>query len=112
MEILLDCGMITKMGNGFIIAIFLIVVGTLLGILLLSDECWKSGTICLGIAAASIMALMIIPECSASVPTNVYQYVVEVTDENKYKELIDDGYSLDKLYENRNIYKITGDALE
>lgn len=112
MEILLDCGMVTKTGAGFFLALFFIIVGTMLGILLLTDDCWKSGIVCFGIAAMGIMSLITIPECRANIPTNVYKYVIEITDENKYKELVDSGYSLDKLYENRNIYKITGDVLE
>lgn len=112
MEVLLDYGMVTRVGGGFFLALFFIIVGTLIGILLLTEDFWKSGIVCLGIAAIGIMSLITIPECRANIPTNVYKYVIEITDENKYKELVDSGYSLDKLYENRDIYVITGDVLE
>ena len=39
-------------------------------------------------------------------------YTVEITDNSKYKELVESGYKFSRVYENRNIYIIEGDILE
>ena len=36
------------------------------------------------------------------------KYTVEITDAAKYKELIDNGYSLERLYDTKEIYEIIG----
>ena len=46
------------------------------------------------------------------VPTGKCTYVVEITDETKYKELVEKGYTFERLYENKEIYSITGGELE
>ena len=112
MEILLDSGIVTKVGGGFILILFLSIIVGMLGFLSVSDGLWKTGAACFLVVVLCIAVMIFVPACSLIVPTDVHRYVVEITDENKYKELIDNGYSLDKLYENRNIYKITGDVLE
>lgn len=45
-------------------------------------------------------------------PINKWKYTVRIEDENKYKELIDDGYSCAQLFPNENIYEIIGDELK
>lgn len=112
MEVLLNCGNVTTVGGGFVVAVIFIAAGIIIGISCFADDFYKTGTICFIIAALGIAAAIFIPECGTNMPTNVYKYVVEITDENKYKELVDNNYSLDRLYENRDIYEITGDVLE
>ena len=46
------------------------------------------------------------------VPTGKCTYIVEITDEAKYKELVEKGYTFERLYENKEIYSITGGELE
>lgn len=41
-----------------------------------------------------------------------WKYTVRIEDENKYKELIDSGYSCAQLFPNENIYEIIGDELK
>ena len=60
----------------------------------------------------AIILPIIYPEYTFDVPTKTHKYVVEITDAEKYKELVDDGYTLDKLYDNRDIYMLTGDVIE
>lgn len=112
MEILLDQGAITVMGSGGIIAIVIMFL-SLIGIVV---------TMCLDhydIASFFIMMLLLsivipclFPEYTFDVPTKTHNYVVEITDAEKYKELVDNGYTLDKLYDNRDIYTMTGDVIE
>ena len=46
-------------------------------------------------------------------PTGMAEYTVEVTDDSYFKWFVDNGYTVkDKLYENRNIYKIVGAVME
>jgi len=37
-----------------------------------------------------------------------YNNTVEITDAAKYKELIDNGYSIERLYDTKEIYEIIG----
>ena len=46
-------------------------------------------------------------------PTGMAEYTVEITDDSYFKWIVDNGYTIkDKLYENRNIYKIVGAVME
>lgn len=45
-------------------------------------------------------------------PIDKWKYTVRIEDENKYKELIDSGYSCAQLFPNENIYEIIGDELK
>lgn len=46
-------------------------------------------------------------------PIDQWRYTVEITDETKYKELIDNGYKFSSpIYKNREIYYITGDEMK
>lgn len=40
--------------------------------------------------------------------TRDIKYTIEITDAAKYKELIDNGYSLERLYGTKEIYEIIG----
>jgi len=46
------------------------------------------------------------------VPSGEYKYTVEITEESKYKELIEKEYKFKRLYDGREIYEITGAPLE
>lgn len=41
-----------------------------------------------------------------------YKTIIEITDNSKYQELVDNKYEFTKLYENRNIYEIVGDEVK
>ena len=48
-----------------------------------------------------------------ALPTGTAEYTVEITDDSYFKWIVDNGYTIkDKLYENRNIYKIIGAVME
>ena len=57
---------------------------------------------------ASFLALVIPNEYA----TGKYKTIIEITDNSKYQELVDNKYEFTKLYENRNIYEIVGDEVE
>ena len=46
------------------------------------------------------------------VESGKYNYTVEITEESKYKELVDEGYTLKRVYDNKEIYNISGAPLE
>lgn len=48
-----------------------------------------------------------------ALPTGTAEYTVEITDDSYFKWIVDNGYTVkDKLYENRDIYKIVGTVME
>ena len=65
-----------------------------------------------GIALFAICASIFFVNELYKVPTGKCTYVVEITDETKYKELVEKGYTFERLYENKEIYSITGGELE
>ena len=67
------------------------------------------GVICLIIAFICGIVVNVFPMRR---PANQYKYTIEITDQNKYQELIDKNYVFTKLYENREIYNIVGDELK
>ena len=65
--------------------------------------------ICCFIVIACTIALILLPKTYA---TESKTYTVEITDNSQYRRLIDDGYSIKKLYDDRDIYEISGKPLE
>ena len=112
MEILLDRGVVTVMGYGAIIAIFAMVFGLIAVIVTVCLDHYELAGFFVMIVILAIILPIIYPEYTFDVPTKTHKYVVEITDEEKYKELVDNGYTLDKLYDNRDIYMLTGDVIE
>lgn len=111
MEILLDRGVVTTMGI-WMLPLFIIFV-TAVTILAAAWAESHMGGIIFGICAIVFCILMVIlvPQKTIAVPTSTHSYIVEITDETKYKELIDSGYELTQVYDNRNIYSIRGEEL-
>ena len=111
MEILLDRGVVTTMGAWMIPLLIVFTVGVTILAAAWADS--HVGGIIFGIGAIAFCILMIIlmPQKTIAVPTTTHSYIVEITDETKYKELIDSGYELEQVYDNRNIYSIRGDEL-
>ena len=67
----------------------------------------------IGICFVGMIASMIAFACIHKTPTGQYTYTVSITDPEKYKELIDNGYQISEpLYENVDIYEITGNPLQ
>ena len=65
-----------------------------------------------GVALFAICASIFFANELYKVPTGKYTYVVEITDETKYKELVEEGYTFERIYENKEIYSITGGELK
>lgn len=111
MEILLDRGVVTTMGIWMLPLLLVFTVGVTILAAAWADS--HLGGIIVGIGAIVFCILMIIfvPQKTIAVPTSTHSYIVEITDETKYKELIDSGYELTQVYDNRNIYSIRGEEL-
>lgn len=65
-----------------------------------------SGILCV-IAGVALIVSFAFPVESGS-----YKYTVEITEESKYKELIEEDYEFKRVYDNREIYNISGAPLE
>lgn len=111
MEILLDRGVITTMGIWMLP--LLLVFAAAVTILMAAWADSHMGGVIFGISTIVFCILIVIsvPQKTIAVPTSTHSYIVEITDETKYKELIDNGYELKQIYDNRNIYSIRGDEL-
>lgn len=113
MEILINEG--TRLGVSTIGAIVFI-IGALSVIFFLigmaTDGNEELILIFLGFAFAAAIASILFTNELYKVPTGKYTYVVEITDETKYKELVEEGYTFKRIYENKEIYSITGGELE
>lgn len=89
--------------------LIVIITGILFGICCKADT--EAGMaisgICLAIAMVVLIGSIFFPEESGN-----YKYTVEITEESKYKELIEEGYEFKRVYDNREIYNISGAPLE
>lgn len=112
MEILLDRGVVTKMGF-WMLPLFIILVAAV-AILMAAWEDYHVGGVIVSliVIVSCFLVIILMPQKTIAVPTSTHSYIVEITDETKYKELVDSGYELKQIYDNRNIYSITGDELE
>lgn len=61
-----------------------------------------------------IACVLLVSTCIwLALPTGMAEYTVEITDNSYFKWIIDNGYTVkNKLYENRDIYKIVGAVME
>lgn len=89
--------------------ISLAAISTAIGFLALSEKSWAVSIVCAIIAVACIVLLIVLPR---KVTSENQHYVIEITDDSYYKTLIDKGYNLNKLYENRNIYELNAPTLD
>lgn len=64
-----------------------------------------------GIFLAVIVVTFLI-SINFPVESGNYKYTVEITDNTKYQELIEDGYKFTRVYDNKAIYEIKGAPLE
>ena len=61
----------------------------------------------------TIAFVVIIAVGARKVPTGEHTYTVSITEPTAYKELIDKGYKISEpLYDNMDIYDVTGDPLQ
>lgn len=61
----------------------------------------------------TIALVVIIAVGAKKVPTDKHTYTVSITETTAYKELINKGYEISKpLYNNLDIYEVTGDPLQ
>ena len=59
-------------------------------------------------ASLTLIAMIIILTCPRELPTERQTYIVEITDDSYFSELISHNFTLKRLYDNRNIYEIEG----
>jgi len=77
---------------------------------IIQDEDYSG--IVLGIILACVL-LVGVATVAPKVPTGEHVYTVTITDNTKYKELVDKGYTFSApLYDGIPIYEITGDPLQ
>ena len=84
------------------------VIGTIcivLTVSFLTDEKLISAAVT---ASLALIAMIIIVACPRELPTERQTYVVEITDDSYFSELISHNFTLKRLYDNRNIYEIEG----
>ena len=63
------------------------------------------------IVSVALIATLVIGAKKA--PTGEHTYTISITEPTVYKELIDKGYKISEpLYDNRNIYEVTGNPLQ
>lgn len=61
----------------------------------------------------SIALVVVMAVGAKKVPTGEHTYTVSITEPTVYKELIDKGYKISEpLYDNMDIYEVTGDPLQ
>lgn len=112
MEILVDYGPVTEAG---ILGILIIAIATftfMIGLAGLFFEHEKIGIICLSIFIILVVVGITFKTNLYEIPTGKYKYIVEITEENKYKELVQKDYTFVRMYDNREIYTIVGDELK
>lgn len=93
-----------------IVGVILIIIRFIISALDKSEEA-SNFFLAVGIAltvGASFLAIVIPNEYS----TGKYKTIIEITDNSKYQELVDNNYEFTKLYESRNIYEIVGDEVK
>ena len=84
-------------------------ISTAIGLFALNEKAWAVSIFCAMIVLICIMWFIILPRKEISEDQH---YVIEITDDSYYKTLIDKGYNLNKLYENRNIYELNAPTLD
>ena len=112
MEILVDYGPVTEAGILGILIIAIAAFTFMIGLAGIFFEQEKIGIICLSIFIILAGISMAFQTNLYDIPTGKYKYIVEITDENKYKELIQKDYTFVRMYDNREIYTIVGDELK
>lgn len=61
----------------------------------------------------SITLILVMIIGAKKAPTGEHTYTVSITEPTAYKELIDKGYKISEpLYDNMDIYEVTGDPLQ
>ena len=92
-----------------ILFLALIVSGVIFAICCKCDT--DTGIVISGILCV-IVGVVFLGSTFFSVESGRYKYTVEITEESKYKELVDEGYTLKRVYDNKEIYNISGVPLE
>lgn len=90
---------------------FLVLIITGLAFAICSKLDTEVGMIISGVCFA-IALVVLVGSTFFPVESGNYKYTVEITEESKYKELIEEGYEFKRVYDNRDIYNISGAPLE
>lgn len=113
MEILVNEGMCFGVGTLGVIVLIIEILGIIFFLVEMAiDASEELILISLGFALIATIASLLFTNELYRIPTGEYTYVVEITDETKYKELVEEGYTFKRVYENKEIYSITGGELE
>lgn len=92
------------------IAVLIIGTISLISFLIMWANEIDIGTVIFGIITFACIAIVFFTP--SSIETEKIKYTVEITEEEQYRHLINADYKFKKLYDNREIYEITGDPLE
>jgi hypothetical protein len=90
-----------------IIAVFFI--SGIMAIIAASNDAYITLAICALLSIASIILILTLP---TEIPNGQMSYTIEITNPEQYQILIEKGYSFKRLFENKEIYTIIGDALQ
>lgn len=113
MEILVNEGMCFGVDTLGVIVLIIGILGIIFFLIGMAIDASDELTlISLGFALIATIASLLFTNELYRIPTGEYTYVVEITDETKYKELVEEGYTFKRVYENKEIYSITGGELE
>lgn len=93
----------------FVVAVGVIVIGTIIALVAASDDHNIVTLIFTLIVLAGIVVFFVAPH---EIPTDKMSYTVEITDNTLFQSLINKGYTFTRLFENKDIYTIVGDVLK
>lgn len=92
------------------IGILCVIIGLIIVGIAGGYESWTGITIG-GIMVIIGFALLIIFP-TETVDPNQMKYTIEITDDNVYKTLIQQGYKFKRLFDSKEIYEIVGDVIK
>ena len=105
---ILDMEPIMHVGWWVVLLAGLTFAGIIVGVLAINDH---YNTVAYGAAALSVICAVVLLFLPIRFESGKFKYVMEINENSVYHELIDRGYSITKLYDIGNIYKVTGDPL-
>lgn len=87
-----------------------IILGIIFGFFCYIDN--DIGACISGICVTISFILLLVSIAYFQEPSGNYKYTVEITEESKYKELVEKEYKFKRLYDGKEIYEISGAPLE
>ena len=100
---------VTTMSWWAVFAIIAMGVGAVGGFYCACENMRTGALILLTVALIGVIVLIVAP---ISMPSGKMSYTVEITDNTMFQSLIQKGYTFERLFDNKEIYKIIGDVLK